>query len=144
VLQKILRNLIINPFAGAGAMRNKENNLRLHPQIACATVLATMVTKRAKVSTGHVDEPTPLVSDASLGRLLKTVYSVALPGFGQYLDGEYKDGMLHTVAGVAAGAAFGPIGLWLVGANSVSRSRSGRNLWERASHSDDANSEGNE
>lgn len=76
------------------------------------------------------EAPKPLVSDASFGRVVKSALDLGVPGFSQYLEGDFGSGLVHTVGAIAAAVAVGPIGFWLVGANSISRSASGRNLWE--------------
>jgi len=72
----------------------------------------------------------PLVSDSTLGRAVKTTLDIGVPGFSLYADGEIKEGVMHTLLGLAAGIAMGPPGVWLVAANSISRSNSGMNLWD--------------
>jgi len=72
----------------------------------------------------------PLVADSTVGKVAKATLDIGIPGFSRYMDNEIKEGALHTLAGLAAGIAIGPVGVWLVAANSISRSNSGRNLWE--------------
>jgi hypothetical protein len=72
----------------------------------------------------------PLVSDSTLGRAVKTTLDIGVPGFSLYTDGEIGEGAVHTLLGLAAGIAIGPPGVWLVAANSIARSNSGKNLWE--------------
>lgn len=74
----------------------------------------------------------PLVSDATVARVTKSVLDLGIPGFSLYVDGDITDGLVHTAAGLGASILLGgPIGMWLAAANSISRSSSGKNLWER-------------
>jgi hypothetical protein len=78
----------------------------------------------------HDDKP--LVTDATVARVTKSVFDFGIPGFSLYLDGDISDGLVHTAAGLGASILLGgPIGMWLAAANSISRSSSGKNLWER-------------
>lgn len=52
-----------------------------------------------------------------------------LPGASQLVDGQVKSGVLHVLAAVVAGSVFGPIGWLAVGANSFSRTITGRSLY---------------
>lgn len=72
----------------------------------------------------------PLVSDHTIARGLKSIVDIGVPGFSLYIDNDVKGGAMHTIAGLGAGIAFGPLGVWLVAANSISRSASGMNLWD--------------
>jgi hypothetical protein len=72
-----------------------------------------------------------LVDDATVARVAKSIVDIGLPGFSLYMDRDFSDGLVHTVAGLGAGIVLGPLGMWLVAANSISRSSSGKNLWER-------------
>jgi hypothetical protein len=77
---------------------------------------------------GTQDEP--LVSDKRIARLTKSAFDLGLPGFSRYMDGDFADGTIHTVAGLGASILLGsPLGMWLAAANSISRSSSGKNLW---------------
>jgi hypothetical protein len=71
-----------------------------------------------------------LVADSTVGKVAKATIDLGIPGFSRYMDNEIKEGALHTLAGLVAGIAIGPAGVLLVAANSISRSNSGRNLWE--------------
>lgn len=73
-----------------------------------------------------------LASDATVARVAKSVVDIGFPGFSLYMDGDFKDGLVHTVAGLGASILLGgPLGMWLAAANSISRSASGKNLWQR-------------
>jgi hypothetical protein len=73
-----------------------------------------------------------LVSDTTVARVTKSIVDIGIPGFSCYMDNDIRAGAVHTLAGLGAAMVFGPIGMWLVAANSISRSSSGRNLWELA------------
>ena len=75
----------------------------------------------------------PLVKDETLGKAVKVTLDIGVPGFSRYMDREYQEGALHTLLGLAAGIAMGPLGVWLVAANSISRSTTGIHLWEHLS-----------
>lgn len=53
------------------------------------------------------------------------------PGASLLLDGDIKGGGAHLVVGLAAKALLGPIGWFLVAADSFSRSTSGKSLTEQ-------------
>ena len=53
-----------------------------------------------------------------------------LPGASQLIEGNVKSGVLYAVGGLAAGAILGPIGWLAFGADSMSKSLSGRHLHE--------------
>ncbi|MBB6145122.1 hypothetical protein HNQ77_003080 [Silvibacterium bohemicum] len=73
----------------------------------------------------------PLVTEETLGKVVKGAGELSLPGFSLYLDRKIGEAALHTVAGLAAATVFGPLGYVLVGANSFSKSVSGRTLVDR-------------
>lgn len=71
------------------------------------------------------------VSDATVARVAKSVVDLGLPGFSLYMDGDYSDGLMHTVAGVGASILLGgPLGLWLAAADSIALSSKGKHLWQ--------------
>jgi hypothetical protein len=70
----------------------------------------------------------PLVTEETLGKVVKGAGELSLPGFSLYLDKKIGEAALHTIAGLAAASIFGPLGYVLVGADSFSKSVSGRNL----------------
>lgn len=73
----------------------------------------------------------------SLHNGVKLVGEVALlPGTSLLLDGEVVEGGAHALLGLAAGAFFGPLGYFLVAANSYSKSVTGTALVDRVSSSD--------
>ncbi len=53
------------------------------------------------------------------------------PGTSLLLDGDIKGGGAHIVVGLAAKALLGPIGWFLVAADSFSRSTTGKSLTEQ-------------
>jgi hypothetical protein len=53
-----------------------------------------------------------------------------LPGASQFVDGNVKSGVLYVVGGLAARAFLGPIGWLAFGADSASKSISGKHLYE--------------
>ncbi|MCM0036040.1 MAG: hypothetical protein NBV66_09655 [Burkholderiaceae bacterium] len=56
-----------------------------------------------------------------------------LPGASLLLDGKFVNGAAHSVIGLGARAALGPIGLLLVCADSFSKSVSDKFLWDHMS-----------
>jgi hypothetical protein len=83
-----------------------------------------------------VDDSThdkPLVNDSTIARVTKSVVDIGVPGFSCYMDRDYSAGVLHTLGGLGASMVLGPVGMWMFAANSISRSSSGRNLWEHFS-----------
>jgi hypothetical protein len=75
-------------------------------------------------------DKTPLVTDQTLGKVVKAAAELSLPGFSCYMDRQIGEGALHTLGSLVAASLFGPIGYVLVGANSFSKSESGKNLLE--------------
>jgi hypothetical protein len=53
-----------------------------------------------------------------------------LPGASQFVDGEVKSGLLYAVGGVAARAFLGPIGWFAFGVDSLSKSLSGKHIYQ--------------
>ena len=53
-----------------------------------------------------------------------------LPGASLLMDGKIVEGGLHAVAGLGAGLIFGLPGMFLLAANSYSKSVTGKNLLE--------------
>jgi hypothetical protein len=64
---------------------------------------------------------------------VKLVGEIVLPGGALLLDGQIAPGVLHTIAGVAAVSLLGPVGLFVVKANSFSSSVTGLSLVGQAS-----------
>ena len=56
-----------------------------------------------------------------------------LPGTSLLMDGQFVDGIAHSVVGLAARVALGPLGLVLVCADSFSKSTTDKNLWDHIS-----------
>jgi len=59
---------------------------------------------------------------------IKLIGEAVLPGASLLLDGKILEGGAHVLAGIAAGAILGPIGVAVVIANSYSKSTTGKNL----------------
>lgn len=53
-----------------------------------------------------------------------------VPGASLLADGDVRSGTLHVLSGVVARAIFGPIGWFAVGADSFSRSLTGKHIYE--------------
>jgi hypothetical protein len=71
-------------------------------------------------------------SDATVANAVKLAgEGLIAPGTSLLLDGDFKMGGVHVVAGLAAKALLGPIGWLLVAANSFSSSTTGKNLFEQ-------------
>jgi hypothetical protein len=71
------------------------------------------------------------VSDATVARVAKSVVDIGLPGFSLYVDGDFSEGVVHTVAGLGASILLGgPLGMWLAAADSIARSSKGKHLWQ--------------
>jgi hypothetical protein len=79
----------------------------------------------------HVPPPEPgrtLVNGAkALGEL------GILPGISLIADGDVKSGALHALGGVVAAALIGPLGWILAGADSYSRSVTGKHIHQHFS-----------
>jgi hypothetical protein len=71
----------------------------------------------------------------------KIIGETVLPGASLLLDGQFVNGALHSVAGIGARIAFGPIGVVLVCADSFSKSVTDKSLWDHASGAYQANVE---
>lgn len=56
-----------------------------------------------------------------------------LPGASLLLDGKFVNGAVHTVAGLGARLALGPIGVVLICADSFSKSVTDKFLWDHLS-----------
>jgi len=63
-----------------------------------------------------------------VGNTIKLVGEMILPGASGLIDGDIKAGLGHTLLGVAGYAVVGPVGLWLVKANSYAYSVSQKHL----------------
>jgi hypothetical protein len=66
-----------------------------------------------------------------LSRGLKIAGETVAPGASLLLDGQVLPGVAHFLAGMVARAAFGPVGMILVAADSYSKSVSGKGLLEQ-------------
>jgi hypothetical protein len=81
-----------------------------------------------------MSDKAPLVAEETLGKVVKAAGELSLPGFSLYLDKQIGEGALHTVASLAAMSLLGPLGYVLVGANSFTKSVSGKSLIDVATH----------
>lgn len=63
----------------------------------------------------------------------KLVGEAILPGASLLLDGKFINGAAHSVAGLGARAALGPIGVALICADSFSKSVTDKFLWDHMS-----------
>lgn len=85
------------------------------------------------------------IQPSSIGNVLangtKLIGETVLPGASLLLDGKFVNGALHSVAGIGARIALGPIGVVLVCADSFSKSVTDKNLWDHASGAYQANVE---
>jgi hypothetical protein len=72
----------------------------------------------------------PLVTEQTLGKVVKAAGELSLPGFSLYVDKHLGDAALHTAISVAAYSFLGPLGYVLVGVDSFTKSVSGRSLLE--------------
>jgi Family of unknown function (DUF6072) len=69
-------------------------------------------------------------SNVVIGRSIKILGETMAPGVSLVLDGEILPGAAHLVGGLVARWALGPVGWFLVAANSYSKSVTGRSLTE--------------
>jgi hypothetical protein len=63
----------------------------------------------------------------------KLIGEAVLPGASLLLDGKFVNGAVHSVAGLGARAALGPIGVALICADSFSKSVTDKFLWDHMS-----------
>lgn len=63
---------------------------------------------------------------------VKLLGEVFLPGASLLMDGKFADGAAHAVVGLGARLMFGPLGGFVVSADSFSKSVADRNLWDYA------------
>ncbi len=63
----------------------------------------------------------------------KLVGEAVLPGASLLLDGKFVNGAAHTVAGLGARVALGPLGVALICADSFSKSVTDKFLWDHMS-----------
>jgi len=69
---------------------------------------------------------------------LQFASEVVIPGGSNLINGDIKQAGIHAVAGLVAGALFGPIGLIAVAANSFARATTGHHLFESLQGPDNA------
>lgn len=69
-------------------------------------------------------------SEVVIGRGLKILGETLVPGASLALDGKILPGAVHLAGALVARWALGPVGWFLVAANSYSKSVTGRNLPE--------------
>jgi hypothetical protein len=63
----------------------------------------------------------------------KLIGEAVLPGASLLLDGKFVNGAVHSVAGLGARAALGPLGVALICADSFSKSVTDKFLWDHMS-----------
>ena len=63
----------------------------------------------------------------------KLIGEAVLPGASLLLDGKFLNGAAHSVAGLGARAALGPLGVALICADSFSKSVTDKFLWDHMS-----------
>jgi hypothetical protein len=61
---------------------------------------------------------------------LQFASEAVIPGGSHLVNGDLKQAGIHAVAGIVAGALFGPIGVLVVAANSFARATTGHHLYE--------------
>jgi hypothetical protein len=71
---------------------------------------------------------------------VKLIGETLVPGASLLLDGNIVGGGVHLLLGTLARAAFGPIGVALVIANSYSQSSTGKGLLKQLSNDDKSES----
>jgi len=61
---------------------------------------------------------------------LQFASEAVIPGGSHLVNGDFKQAGIHAVAGILAGAIFGPVGVLVVAANSFARATTGHHLYE--------------
>lgn len=89
----------------------------------------------------HTADNQPTNAASVLANGAKLIGETVLPGASLLLDGKFVNGAVHTVAGLGARIALGPIGVALICADSFSKSVTDKNLWDHASEAYKANAE---
>ena len=89
----------------------------------------------------HSADNQPTNAASVLANGAKLIGETVLPGASLLLDGKFVNGAVHTVAGLGARIALGPIGVALICADSFSKSVTDKNLWDHASEAYKANAE---
>jgi hypothetical protein len=67
---------------------------------------------------------------APLKNTLKFASEFVVPGGSNFINGDVKQGAIHLVGALAAGALLGPVGVILVGANSFTKATTGHHVHE--------------
>lgn len=78
-------------------------------------------------------DPTPQTNEAEASPLtngVKGLAEVILPGSSLYMEGDIKNGAIHTVGGLVGRLVLGPVGWFAVAANSYSNSVTGKHVHE--------------
>lgn len=73
----------------------------------------------------------PLVDNETIGKVIKGAGELVVPGLSLLLKKQYKDGVLHALAGFAASAFLGPVALVLAGVDSFTKAETGKSLIAR-------------
>ncbi|MDP4909239.1 MAG: hypothetical protein NWR19_06165 [Burkholderiaceae bacterium] len=84
-------------------------------------------TQNTDVQPANVNPANSLVNGAKL------IGEAVLPGASLLLDGKFINGATHSVAGLGARAALGPLGVALICADSFSKSVTNKYLWDHMS-----------
>ena len=84
-------------------------------------------TQNTDVQPANVNPANALVNGAKL------IGEAVLPGASLLLDGKFINGAAHSVAGLGARAALGPLGVALICADSFSKSVTDKYLWDHMS-----------
>jgi len=79
-------------------------------------------TKMANENTQTLDQP--------VKNVVQLASEFVVPGGSNLINGDIKQGGMHVLLGLAAGAVLGPVGIFAVAANSFSKATTGRHLYE--------------
>ena len=63
----------------------------------------------------------------------KLIGETLIPGASLLMDGQFVNGAVHAAVGTVARLALGPVGLFLVCADSFSKSTTDKTLWDHIS-----------
>mgnify|MGYP000016332933 CR=1 FL=1 len=63
----------------------------------------------------------------------KLIGETCIPGASLLMDGQFVNGAAHAAVGIAARLALGPVGLFLVCADSFSKSTTDKTIWDHVS-----------
>jgi hypothetical protein len=116
----------------------RSERIRAKKRLPSASPSETAATKPAELEplSAEPSKETKSMSDAkatdtTVANAVKIAgEGLVFPGASLLIDGDLKGGGAHLVIGLAAKALIGPIGWFLVAADSFSRSSTGKNLYE--------------